>query len=155
MVQNAMLASPPAAAFGFSLEECAAGLASTPLTKARLQLREIHGVQFLDDSYNANPDSMKAALRTLRRTRDRRAAHRGARTHGRAGCASRSAAITEVGEAAAALRVDHLITVGELRRAISRAAEAAGLETAPTSRLAAEAAELLCDLTQPPAISCS
>ena len=38
---------------------------AAPLTKARLQIKEIHGVQFLDDSYNANPDSMKAALRTL------------------------------------------------------------------------------------------
>ncbi len=35
------------------------------LAKARLQIREIHGVQFIDDSYNANPDSTKAALRTL------------------------------------------------------------------------------------------
>ena len=52
-------------AFGVSLEECAAGLVSAPLAKARLQIREIHGVQFIDDSYNANPDSMKAALRTL------------------------------------------------------------------------------------------
>src|SRR5207237_99272 len=47
------------------LEEAAAGLASAPLTKARLQIKEINGVQFLDDSYNANPDSMKAALQTL------------------------------------------------------------------------------------------
>ena len=35
--------SPPAASLALSLEECAAGLASTPLTKARLQLREIRG----------------------------------------------------------------------------------------------------------------
>src|SRR5438309_7208648 len=65
MVQNAMLAVAAGRAFGVSLEDCAAGLAATPLTKARLQIREINGVQFIDDSYNANPDSMKAALRTL------------------------------------------------------------------------------------------
>ena len=65
MVQNAMLAVAAGRAFGLSLEECAAGLASTPLTKARLQITEINGIQFIDDSYNANPDSMKAALRTL------------------------------------------------------------------------------------------
>src|SRR2546428_509091 len=58
MVQNAMLAIAAGRAFGLSLEECAAGLASTPLTKARLQIREIDGIQFIDDSYNANPDSM-------------------------------------------------------------------------------------------------
>src|ERR1051326_5751376 len=65
MVQNAMLAVAAGRVFGMSLEECAVGLASTPLTKARLQIREIDGIQFIDDSYNANPDSMKAALRTL------------------------------------------------------------------------------------------
>ena len=65
MVQNALLAVAAGRAFGLSLEECAAGLAAAPLTKARLQIKSIGGVQFIDDSYNANPDSMKAALRTL------------------------------------------------------------------------------------------
>src|SRR6266550_3916012 len=65
MVQNAILAVAAGRAFGLSLENCAAGLASAPLTKARLQIKEINGIQFIDDSYNANPDSMKAALRTL------------------------------------------------------------------------------------------
>src|SRR6266498_2919112 len=65
MVQNALLAVAAGRVFGLSVEECAAGLVSAPLTKARLQVKEIRGVQFLDDSYNANPDSMKAALRTL------------------------------------------------------------------------------------------
>jgi UDP-N-acetylmuramoyl-tripeptide--D-alanyl-D-alanine ligase len=58
MVQNALLAVAAGRAFGLSIEECAAGLAAAPLTKARLQIKEIGGVQFLDDSYNANPDSM-------------------------------------------------------------------------------------------------
>ncbi|HUE62024.1 MAG TPA: UDP-N-acetylmuramoyl-tripeptide--D-alanyl-D-alanine ligase, partial [Chthoniobacterales bacterium] len=65
MVQNALLAVAAGRVFGLSLEDCAAGLAAAPLTKARLQIKEIGGVQFIDDSYNANPDSMKAALRTL------------------------------------------------------------------------------------------
>src|SRR5881398_3513759 len=65
MVQNALLGVAAGRVFGLSLEECAAGLVSAPLTKARLQVKEVRGVQFLDDSYNANHDSMKAALRTL------------------------------------------------------------------------------------------
>src|SRR5256884_9146392 len=65
MVQNAMLAVAAGRVFGVSLEECAAGLVAAPLAKARLQIREINGVQFIDDSYNANPDSMQAALPTL------------------------------------------------------------------------------------------
>src|SRR5205814_10332356 len=65
MVQNALLAVAAGRMFGLSLEDCAAGLAAAPLTKARLQIQSIRGVQFIDDSYNANPDSMKAALHTL------------------------------------------------------------------------------------------
>src|ERR1700736_1099186 len=65
MVRNAMLAVAAGRIFGLSLEEAAAGLVAAPLAKARLQIRQINGVQFIDDSYNANPDSMKAALRTL------------------------------------------------------------------------------------------
>src|ERR1043166_3161384 len=45
MVQNALLAVAAGRAFGISLEECAAGLVGTPLTKARLQMIEIRGVQ--------------------------------------------------------------------------------------------------------------
>jgi len=65
MVQNALLAVAAGRVFGLSLEDCAAGLIAAALTKARLQIKEIHGVQFIDDSYNANPDSVKAALHTL------------------------------------------------------------------------------------------
>src|SRR5436309_11772971 len=65
MVQNALLAVAAGRVFGLSLEDCAAGLTAAPLAKARLQIKEIGGVEFIDDSYNANPDSMKAALRTL------------------------------------------------------------------------------------------
>jgi len=65
MVQNAMLAVAAGRVFGLSLEESAAGLAAAPLTKARLQVKEIHGVKFIDDSYNANPGSVEAAIATL------------------------------------------------------------------------------------------
>ena len=64
-MQNALLAVAAGRVFGLSLEECAAGLAAAPLTKARLQIKNIGGIQFIDDSYNANPDSTKAALHTL------------------------------------------------------------------------------------------
>ena len=62
MIQNALLAVAAGRVFGLSIEDCAAGLASAPLTKARLQIKTIRGVQFIDDSYNANPESMRAAL---------------------------------------------------------------------------------------------
>src|SRR5437773_5548368 len=44
MVQNALLAIAAGRVFGISLEECAGGLATSPLTKARLQIKNIHGL---------------------------------------------------------------------------------------------------------------
>ena len=144
MVQNAILAIAAGRLFGLSIEECAAGLASAPLTKARLQLREIHGVQFLDDSYNANPESMQAALRTLVEldTEGKRIAVLG--HMGELGTESQRGH-SDVGQTAAELRIDHLITVGEMGAAISRAAQRAGLESATNVTTPAEAAELLAE----------
>src|SRR5437763_658478 len=127
MVQNAMLAVAAGRVFGMSIEECAVGLASTPLTKARLQIKEIGGIQFIDDSYNANPDSMKAALRTLVEldADGRRIAVLG--EMGELGAESESGH-REVGEAAASLHIDELIAVGETGAAIAHSAREAGLE---------------------------
>src|SRR4030095_5755258 len=148
MVQNALLAVAAGRAFGLSIEECAAGLAAAPLTKARLQMKEIGGVQFLDDSYNANPDSMKAALRTLVEldTEGKRIAvlgemrelgDRSERGH------------REVGENAAALKVDQLIAIGNVAATIAEAAKQAGLENSSIVASTAEAAELLAGLAAP------
>ena len=142
MVQNAMLAVAVGRAFGMSLEECAVGLASTPLTKARLQIKEIDGIQFIDDSYNANPDSMKAALRTLVEldSDGRRIAVLG--EMGELGAES-DRGHREVGEAAAQMRIDELIAVGSMGAMIARAAEQAGLKKSVAVGSHNEAAELL------------
>ncbi len=151
MVLNAVLAVAAARAFGVSLEDAAVGLASTPLTKARLQVRRIHGVKFLDDSYNANPESMKAALSTLVEldTDGRRIAVLGAM--GELG-KEEERGHAEVGQAAAALRIDQLITIGDVAAKISDAAKNAGLENSQNVASAADAADLLGQAT-PQAIS--
>lgn len=142
MVQNAILAVAAGRAFGLSLEDCAGGLASAPLTKARLQIREINGIQFIDDSYNANPDSMKAALRTLVEldADGRRVAVLGEMSE--LGDESERGH-REVGEAAAAFGVDELIAVGATGATIARAARKAGLEKSVSVDGAEEAAGLL------------
>jgi UDP-N-acetylmuramoyl-tripeptide--D-alanyl-D-alanine ligase len=148
MVQNALLAVAAGRAFGVLLEECAVGLATAPLTKARLQIKEINGVQFLDDSYNANPDSMKAALRTLMEldADGRRIAVLGEmRELG----AESQRGHEEVGEEAAALGVDQLIGIGEMGGIISGAAKKAGLEKSDTVESTSEAADLLIDIAEP------
>src|SRR5438477_6726107 len=142
MVQNATLAVAAGRVFGLSLEEAAAGLVAAPLAKARLQIRQISGVQFIDDSYNANPDSMKAALRTLVEldADGRRIAVLG--EMGELGAESEHGH-RDVGEAAAALRIDELIAVGPIGATIARAAEKAGLKNSVAVNSPAEAAELL------------
>ena len=148
MVQNAMLAVAAGRAFGLSLEECAAGLASTPLTKARLQIKEISGIQFIDDSYTANPDSMKAALRTLVEldADGRRIAVLGQMSE--LGEES-DRGHREVGEAAASLGVDELIAVGASGAGIARAAQKAGLERSVSVESPEDAAELLGESATP------
>jgi UDP-N-acetylmuramoyl-tripeptide--D-alanyl-D-alanine ligase len=148
MVQNALLAVAAGRAFGVLLEECAIGLATAPLTKARLQIKEVSGVQFLDDSYNANPDSMKAALRTLMEldADGKRIAVLGEmRELG----AETQRCHEEVGEAAAVLGIDQLIGIGEMGAVIVRAAERAGLEKSNVVGSTTEAAEMLIDLAHP------
>jgi UDP-N-acetylmuramoyl-tripeptide--D-alanyl-D-alanine ligase len=148
MVQNALLAVATGRVFGLSLEDCAAGLMTAPLTKARLQIKEISGVRFIDDSYNANPDSMKAALRTLVElySDGKRIAVLGEmRELGEASEAGHQ----EVGEMAATLGVDHLIAIGNVAAAIATAAEHAGLRNSTTVGSTAEAAQVLCDIAEP------
>ena len=148
MVQNAMLAVAAGRLFGLSLEEAAAGLVAAPLAKARLQIRQINGVQFIDDSYNANPDSMKAALRTLVELdadgkriavlgEMRELGKESARGH------------REVGETAAELGVDQLIAIGDMGAAIAEAAQEAGLEKTAAVGSISEAAEMLTEITAP------
>ncbi len=148
MVQNALLAIAAGRVFGLPLEKCAAGLAAAPLTKARLQIRHVHGVQFIDDSYNANPDSTKAALRTLAelQTDGQRIAVLGQMAE--LGAES-SRGHREVGEMAAALGIDHLISLGKGSAEIAAGASAAGLSSSHQLDSAAEAADLLCSTARP------
>ncbi len=148
MVQNAILAVAAGRAFGLSLEECAAGLASAPLTKARLQIKEINGIQIIDDSYNANPDSMKAALRTLVEldADGQRIAVLGQMSE--LGEESERGH-REVGERAATLGVDVLITVGDTGAVIAKAAEKTGLKKSISVETPEEAAGILRKLVSP------
>jgi UDP-N-acetylmuramoyl-tripeptide--D-alanyl-D-alanine ligase len=108
---NALFAIVLGAEFGLAAEEIRQGLSQCQPAKSRLKLQETGGIQIIDDSYNANADSMLAALRTL----------------GELPCSGRRVAVVgdmaelgdhtvaahrEVGERAGEFGVDLLVAVG-------------------------------------------
>ena len=66
-VGNALAAAAATSAAGASLDEIAAGLADFRAVSGRLQLKPgTRGSWIIDDSYNANPSSVRAGLEVLR-----------------------------------------------------------------------------------------
>ncbi|HUN74460.1 MAG TPA: UDP-N-acetylmuramoyl-tripeptide--D-alanyl-D-alanine ligase [Steroidobacteraceae bacterium] len=65
-VTNALAAAAAASAAGASLEQIRAGLATMSAVQGRLQLKRARGGAWLiDDTYNANPSSVRAAIEVL------------------------------------------------------------------------------------------
>ena len=72
-VRNALAASAACLAAGASLDAVADGLGAYTGTPGRLHLRKgAHGAVVIDDSYNANPDSMRAGIAVLAATPGRK-----------------------------------------------------------------------------------
>jgi UDP-N-acetylmuramoyl-tripeptide--D-alanyl-D-alanine ligase len=114
---NASAAAAAGLATGLSLDVSAAALATATISKWRLELRDlVGGATLLNDSYNANPDSTRAALDAL-------AAIEGSRRIAALGemlelGADSAAEHRSVGEYAAA-RADVVVAVGEAARPIA------------------------------------
>jgi UDP-N-acetylmuramoyl-tripeptide--D-alanyl-D-alanine ligase len=65
-VSNALAAAAVATALGIAIEVIAGALSTAEIaSKWRMELHEFDGFMLINDSYNANPESMAAALRTL------------------------------------------------------------------------------------------
>jgi UDP-N-acetylmuramoyl-tripeptide--D-alanyl-D-alanine ligase len=147
MVRNALLAVTAGLELGLSLRECASGLAATKLSARRLSCSDVRGITVLDDSYNANPDSMEAAMHALR---------------GLPGGGRRFAVLGRMGELgayagegyrrvglAAANTMDVLIAVGAETEPMAVAAEASGAREVRRASDTSEAARLLRQLARP------
>lgn len=65
MVTNALLAAGVGWKLGLTASEIAEGLSNAVLTGGRLRSYDYNGVKVIDDTYNANPESMAAAIETL------------------------------------------------------------------------------------------
>jgi len=124
-VLNAAAALAAAWVAGVPPQDAAEALAETRTAGGRMGIESIAGVQVIDDTYNANPRSVAAALETL--------------VSGQ--WSGRSVAVLgdmlelgdagpdlhrEVGEVAAALGVDLVLALGPLSREIVDGARAAG-----------------------------
>jgi UDP-N-acetylmuramoyl-tripeptide--D-alanyl-D-alanine ligase len=113
-VSNALAAAAAATAAGASLEAVARGLEAFRAVKGRLQIKTgTQGVRIIDDTYNANPDSVRAAVDVLAQAASPRILVLG--DMGEVGSAG-PAFHREIGEYARRMRIDALHAVGELTR---------------------------------------
>lgn len=146
MVRNALLAVAAGVELGLSLRECASGLSATKLSARRLACLDVRGVTVLDDSYNANPDSMEAALYALR---------------GLPGGGRRFAVLGRMGELGsyadegyrrvgrtAAATMDVLIVVGEETSSLADEATRSGCREVHRAADTSAAAKLLRDISR-------
>ena len=125
-VMNALAALAAASSFGIPMEKAAEKLAEFRGFARRLQVKEAGEYTYIDDTYNASPASMRAALQVLSsmETKGRRLAiladmlelgPDSPRFH------------YETGAYGAAQRIDQVITVGTLAENIARAYREAGI----------------------------
>ncbi|MEA3163208.1 MAG: UDP-N-acetylmuramoyl-tripeptide--D-alanyl-D-alanine ligase [Verrucomicrobiota bacterium] len=148
MVNNACLAAAVGLEFGLTLEECAAGLAKTTIPGNRLKIQKLGSLVVINDAYNANPDSMVAALKTAAQltVKGRRVA-----ALGRMGELGREseAAHRRVGKAVADFGFHYLVTVGEEAKLIAEAASSAGLKSVRRTDSHQQAVEALLEYLEP------
>jgi UDP-N-acetylmuramoyl-tripeptide--D-alanyl-D-alanine ligase len=113
-VMNALAAAAAAFALDVSHRSIVAGLSGFTGVKGRLQRKPaLHGSTFIDDTYNANPDSVKAALAVLEQQPGRKVLVLG--DMGELG-ADAAAMHAEIGRAARAAGADRLLALGELTK---------------------------------------
>lgn len=147
MVANALQAVAAGIEFGISPQVAVAALAKAQLAGGRLERRTIRGISFLDDTYNASPDSMVAALATLRAL---------------PGSGHRIAILGKMGELgehaaegyrrtglAAGQFADILVAVGPETAPLAEAAREAGLGRTHEVEDTAAAARMLAQLAKP------
>ncbi|MEO7557796.1 MAG: UDP-N-acetylmuramoyl-tripeptide--D-alanyl-D-alanine ligase [Gammaproteobacteria bacterium] len=113
-VMNALAASAAALAAGAGLNEIKRGLEAMQPVKGRLQIKPgLCGARLIDDTYNANPGSLTAALEVLAQEPAQQWLVLGDMAElGSTGGAQHEA----VGRQARSLGIDRLFTVGELSR---------------------------------------
>jgi UDP-N-acetylmuramoyl-tripeptide--D-alanyl-D-alanine ligase len=126
MISNALLAAAVGRECGLTISEIAHGLEAVKLPGGRMKVVKAHGAWIINDAYNANPDSMKAALIALS---EFPGATRRLAVLGAMGELGQHATDLhrDIGEFAARQNLSFLIAVGPHAEAYARGAMAAGL----------------------------
>lgn len=150
-VYNALAAAAVALELGVALEHIASGVAAAAMTPMRMEVfSTARGITVINDAYNANPTSMRAAVETLAamEAQGKRVAV--------LGDMAELGSLAELehfqlGEAIARAGIDELVTVGELARRIAQGAHAVGMSAEHVRPCATpeEAVEVLDDLLSP------
>jgi UDP-N-acetylmuramoyl-tripeptide--D-alanyl-D-alanine ligase len=124
-VYNALATYAVAESFGLSHQEIAQVLENYKPAHLRMEILETGGVKLINDSYNANPASVLAALESLMQTKTtgRRIAVLGDMLE--LGNEAKKLH-EEIGKKAAESELDYLLTVGVLAEFIARSAEVNG-----------------------------
>ena len=122
---NGAAAIAAAYALGVPVSHMAQGLEAWTPVKGRMGLIRSGGLTVIDDTYNANPESMGSALRTLKEARGRKVAVLGDMLE--LGDASEKEH-AGVGRLAAELGVDVLVAIGSSSETTAESARKAGLK---------------------------
>ena len=109
-VDNALAAAACAIALGIESDVIKKGLENTLPEKGRLELIELENFKILDDSYNANPESMKAAIDCIGNFTGEKVLVLG--SMGELGMDSKKLH-QEIGDYVRQSKIDHLLTIGE------------------------------------------
>ncbi|MEY4035157.1 MAG: hypothetical protein RLZZ311_334, partial [Actinomycetota bacterium] len=112
-ISNALAAATVAHALGFTTDEIANALSlAESQAEWRMDVRELADLTLINDSYNASPDSMKAALSTLAHLSQERGGESWAFLGAMAELGDYSESLhAEVGRYAESIHIDHLIAI--------------------------------------------
>lgn len=150
-VYNALAAAAVGLHLGVPLEQMAQELATASAGEMRMQsFMSAAGVHVINDAYNANPTSMRAAVETLA------GIHSAKRRIAILGDMAELGSLTElahfrIGEEVARQPIEVLVTVGERASRIADGARAGGMDPdhVRPCATAEEASEVLDDLIEP------
>jgi UDP-N-acetylmuramoyl-tripeptide--D-alanyl-D-alanine ligase len=145
-IYDALAAAAAAYAAKIEPSRIKKGLESFKLSSKRLNMILFKGFKIIDDTYNANPDSMAAALSILENNPPRRIAVIGDMLElGKTARKSHE----NIGRLAANLNIETLITVGNLSKFAAKSAGTCGLNNIHSVRTNNEAIRILKKMIRP------